>query len=202
MKKLSKLPLSVCVAVSGGVDSVVLLHYLRPHHNVTVVHYVHNSPYAPVELEFVKGLCEEWQLPLVVGHQTDTREKQSQEQYWRDGRYQFFKSLGDTVCTAHTLDDAVEWYLFTSMHGEGHYMPYRNGNVVRPLLVTTKSHLLDYATQHGIKWLEDPTNQDTTFAARNLIRKNMVPLANAINPGINTMIKKRIIQKTHAGHTC
>jgi tRNA(Ile)-lysidine synthase len=196
MQKLSALPKKVSVALSGGVDSVVLLHYLKRNHDVTALHYVHDSEYALTELEFVTNMCKEWNVRLVVEYQTKPKSKdQSKEEGWREARYKFFKNVDETVCTGHTLNDAAEWYVFSSLNGAGHYMEYRHANVVRPFITTRKEELLAYAKKHELTWLEDPSNQDTNFAARNRIRHEILPLALKVNPGIFSMVRKRIIQK-------
>ena len=199
MKKLKTLPHAVSVALSGGVDSVVLLHFLKNHHSVTAMHYVHDSTHSGQELAFVTDLCDQWHIELVTARQpVGGGAGMSKEAYWRQGRYEFFTSVSQPVCTAHTLDDAVEWYVFTALHGEGHYMSYRNRNVVRPLLAQPKHQMIAYAREHALTWWEDPTNQDTNFATRNLIRHSILPLALEVNPGLHKMVKKRIQQKTHA----
>ena len=198
MHKLRSLPSTVGVALSGGVDSVVLLHFLRKKHDVTALHYVHNSAYAAVELSFVTALCDSWSVPLLINHQPTVRPSGlSTEEYWRHGRYQMFKSFEGTVCTAHNLDDATEWYIFSSLNGEGHYMAYRNGNVVRPFLCQTKSAIYDYARENKLEWIEDPSNENTEWSARNKIRHELMPLALKINPGLRNMVRRRIETKTH-----
>jgi tRNA(Ile)-lysidine synthase len=74
-------------------------------------------------------------------------------------------------------------------------MEYSHANVIRPFLATRKSELIDYAQTHQIPWLEDPSNQDVEFAARNRIRHDMLPSALLVNPGLHNMVRKRIIEK-------
>ena len=198
MRKLKKLPQRIYVAVSGGVDSVVLLHFLKRHHDVTVVHYIHDSDYSETEFEFVADLCSDWKLPLLVEKQKPTyKPGESRENYWRNGRYGFFHSLDAEVCVGTTLDDAVEWYLFSCLRGQGHYMKYQNKNVVKPLLVLKKRELLDYAAEHKLVWLEDPSNADVNFARRNCIRNRLLPEVVNIEPGIYNIVKQKIKDATH-----
>jgi len=199
MHKLRTLPKTVAVALSGGVDSVVLLDFLRKKHDVTALHYVHNSAYAETEHKFVTELCNKWDIPMLVQHQSKEIPKGlSVEEYWRKGRYEFFKNYNGVVCTGHNLDDAVEWYLFTSFNGEGHYMNYRNGNVVRPFLHQRKSEIYKYAEENGLEWIEDPSNTNTDWSARNKIRNKIMPLTLEVNPGLHNMVRKRILIKTAA----
>lgn len=202
MQKLKTLPKQLAVAVSGGVDSTVLLHFLRQNYQVTALHYVHDSDYAETEQAFVTGLCKQWSIPLVVERQPKNYQAgQSREAYWRAGRYQFFKSQSQTVCVGTNLDDAVEWYLFSCLRGQGHYMEYANENVVKPLLTTTKEEIYQYAKDNSVPWIEDPSNINPEFCQRNLIRAELVPAALRVNPGLYSVVKKRIVEKTHGtGH--
>ena len=187
----------IAVAVSGGVDSLSVLHWMNQRKRTIAVHYVHDSPFALTELRFVEKFCHDNRIPLLTAKQSKGHTAGiSQEEYWRQGRYHFFRNLPFTVCTGHTLDDAVEWYLFSSMHGQGRYMDYRHDNVIRPFITTKKSEIHDYANKNNLAWLEDPSNQDTNFAARNKIRHEILPLALQINPGLYNMVKKRINEKT------
>lgn len=198
MQTLKKLPSHIGVAVSGGVDSVVLLHFLiKTGRHVTAVHYVHDSEYAETEYQFVSKLCQRWSVPLTIGHQTPGDQTGGQEAYWRRGRYEFFDSLdGLTVCTGHTLDDAVEWYLFSSLRGQGHFMNYQRASVVRPWICTNKQEIVDYATANGIEWLEDPSNACVKFATRNRIRHELIPVALQVNPGLYNTVRRRIRERT------
>ncbi len=182
------------VAVSGGVDSVVLLHkVLATTSNVTIAHFYHNhSTTADAEIEFVTRLAADYNLDLFVKYQTDIkRDGDSLEAHWRRGRINFFKSLDSVVATGHNLDDAVEWYLFTCMRGGGKLMPFATENLVKPLLLVPKIDIVEYATKHQLTWIEDPTNVDLT-RSRNRIRHNIVPEALKVNPGLYTTIKKQL----------
>lgn len=186
----------VYVAVSGGVDSMVALHFLKRKHKVEVLHYVHsNSENAHKERDFVVDYCNRHGIICHVEYQMTSKDKKdSQEENWRKARYQFFKKYG-TVVTGHTLDDAVEWYLFSCFNGLGKFMEYANGNVVRPFILTTKEKVLDYAVQHGVEYIHDVTNDDVEFAARNRIRNVILPEVLKVNKGIYKVVKKRIIEK-------
>ena len=191
------------VAVSGGIDSVVLLHYLRrkfrqnfKSKNISIVHFNHCNDFAQDELYFVTQLASELKLPLLLGTPSRQRNKnESQEEYWRACRYEFFKSLNMQIATGHTLDDAVEWYLFTSFNGEGHLMPYEHANIIRPFLITEKEKIKKYAERNNIVWHEDATNSDENFAARNRIRNIILPEVLKINPGLGKVIKKKLLVK-------
>lgn len=202
MHVFRSLPKTVFVAVSGGVDSMVLLHFLMEKgHTVLPTHYIHNSEYADKEFEFVYNECTA--LGLTLSANPDLAEqrdpKNSQEEQWRKDRYKYFKEINGTVCTGHTYNDLVEWYLFTSLHGEGRYMEYSHANVVRPFILTRKEEILEYAYKHKILYLEDPSNADVEFAARNRIRHNILPEALKVNPGLYTTVRKKFEQKCLGG---
>lgn len=187
MQVLKTLPAHIGVAVSGGLDSLVALHWLNQRRDVVAVHYIHDSEFAATEHEFVQKFCSEFNIVLITAKQTPSSQSGlSREEYWRNGRYEFFKSVPMPVCTGHTLDDAVEWYLFTSLHGQGRYMEYSHANVVRPFLTTKKSDFRAHADKYALKWLEDESNSDVDFAVRNRIRHDILPLALQVNPGLLT----------------
>lgn len=194
---INTLPREVGVAVSGGVDSMVALHFLRQKHQVTAIHFSHaESATAEAEYAFVAEHCREHKIPLLLGYQITTRPPgASREAYWRRDRYGYFHSIRMPIVTGHHLDDAVEWYLFTAFNGEGHYMEYRNQNVIRPFLGTPKSVILEYAAKYQVPFIEDTTNADPDFAARNRIRKNILPEVLTINPGLYKVVKKRVVEK-------
>lgn len=189
------LPNEIYVAFSGGVDSVVMTHRaLAQGRRVSLAFFHHGNELADAEEAFVVKFAAQHQLNLVIGR-CNKPLTGSREQFWRDSRYEFFHSLTEDVATGHNLDDAVEWYLLTCLRGQGHFMEYRNGDVIRPLLLTPKSEILDYAQAHSLKWFEDPTNQDTDFTFRNKIRHDIVPACLEINPGLHTMVANNIRRK-------
>jgi tRNA(Ile)-lysidine synthetase-like protein len=196
MQVLKTLPSHIGVAVSGGLDSLVALHWLNQRRDVVAVHYIHDSEFADTEHEFVQNFCSEFNIVLITAKQTPTSQAGlSREEYWRNGRYEFFRGIPMPVCTGHNLDDAVEWYLFTSLHGQGHYMEYSHANVVRPFLTTKKSEFRAHADKYVLKWLEDESNSDVDFAVRNRIRHDILPLALQVNPGLFNMVKRRIAER-------
>lgn len=198
IKLAQPLPKSIAIAVSGGVDSMAALHFLSRKHDVTVLHYVHDSEYANVEFKFVDEYCRSVGISLLVEHQVPNRDRAlSQEEYWRKGRYEFFNRVKMPVVTGATLDDAVEWYVFSAAHGVGKYMEYRHNQVIRPFLLTKKSELIEYAKRNNIPWLEDVSNQDPDYAARNRVRHLIIPELLKVNPGLYTVVKKRVAEKIH-----
>lgn len=176
---------------------MVLLHLLAKKRDVIAVHYRHMlSDTADAECKFVMDYCNKNSITLVIGNQdTERGADLSREEYWRKGRYNFFKKFNSTVAIGTTLDDAVEWYILSSLHGLGKYIEYSHANVVRPFIHTKKADLIAYAKKHGVPYLEDESNADVNFAARNRVRHNIVPEALKVNPGLYKVVKKRIIEK-------
>ena len=186
----------VFVACSGGVDSVALALALRQTEEVTLAFFDHGNALARHEEAFIDDFARKYNFKVVKGRSDGVIPPgMSKEAFWRAERYAWFKTLPGPVATGHTLDDAVEWYLFTCMHGEGRFMPHRHDNVVRPFLLTEKEKLIAFCERHDVTWFEDPTNQDADFAARNHIRHKILPEVMTINPGIFKVVKNKIAKK-------
>jgi tRNA(Ile)-lysidine synthase len=186
------LPQNIYIAFSGGVDSVVLLHKaLSKNKNVTLAFFHHGNDLAKDEQEFAIETANRLNIPIIIG-KCNKELTGSKEKFWRDERYKFFNSLPDTVATGHHLDDVVEWYLLTCLRGEGHYIPYNNKNVIRPLLLTSKNDILEYAIENNLKWFNDVSNTDPEFTYRNKIRLEILPKCLEINPGLYTTISNKI----------
>lgn len=197
---VKKLPRKLYVAVSGGADSMVALDYLSRCHDVTVLHYVHkHSQFANTECTFVDEYCRGNNLRCIIEEQRfDMLPGQSKEAFWREGRYNWFRSFSDhPVVVAHTLNDAVETYLFSAFHGKGIFMEYSHANCIRPFLLTRRNAIEDWATLHQVPFLNDPSNSSVEFASRNRIRHNILPEVLKVNPGIYKIVSKRILEKVN-----
>jgi len=192
-----KIPVNSFVACSGGVDSMVICDFLlNTNKNFSLVHIHHGTDHAKKAYEFVKSYAHKHKLGLLtkfIRPYNTTDKKVSCEAYWRDERYNVFHSLHQNVVTAHHLDDAVEWWIFSSMHGIGKLIPITNKNVIRPLIITEKNKLLKWASRHNVKFVQDPSNELTKYK-RNHIRHNVMPEILKINPGIRKVIKKKYLQ--------
>ena len=117
------------------------------------------------------------------------------EEFWRDERYSFLSSIqSNFIITCHHLDDAVETWVMSAMHGKCKLIPYhRPENIYRPFLMTSKKSIKEYAQRKNLEWIEDPSNTRTEYI-RNHIRHTCMPHLLKINPGIRTMIRKKIIE--------
>lgn len=184
----------VCVAISGGVDSTALLHYLKSREkevgfSLFAVHCEHGirGEESLLDQAFVQELCQKWRVPLFVFSencpQRAKREKTSLETTARNFRLESFASLinGDQVdfiATAHHVSDEAETVLFrlargTSLSGvKG--MEEQNGYFIRPFLDWTKEEILSYAKENALSYRTDSTNLQTD-ATRNKLRLNVFP---------------------------
>lgn len=180
------------VAVSGGLDSVVLLHLLRfggHAHRIEVAHFDHRMRAgSAADAHWVRGLCHAWSLPL---HQATADTTLRSEAEARAARYRFLNAAArvagaSVILTAHHADDQAETLLFRLARGTGLRglagIPERRGNIARPLLPFARTELLAHARAAGLGWREDPTNTDMRFA-RNRIRHAVLPAMEAVRPG-------------------
>lgn len=192
IKLLGDIPRVVTVACSGGVDSMVLLDFLSRKHQVSAAFFDHGTEASAVARGFVVEECSRRGIPLKVGEiQKIHRGREfSPEEHWRVERYNFLDSLGNVV-TAHHLDDVAETWIWSSLHGTSSLIPYRRGSVVRPLLLNRKSELEKWAANRGVKWVVDGSNTNTKYT-RNYIRKELMPHALVVNPGLHTLLRKKL----------
>lgn len=193
---LGKIPRKVAVAFSGGIDSMAITDFLNNNHEITLLHFNHGSPMANGMEEFAERTAKDYGCKLEVGKISRQPEKgESLEEYWRNCRYDWFDSLPyDCILTGHHLDDSVETWVWSSMHGTPKLIPYNRGrNIYRPFLITRKSELENWAERQQLAYYFDESNNDTT-KTRNYIRHVMMPNILRINPGIHKVIKRKILE--------
>ena len=189
IKLLVPLPKTITVAFSGGVDSVAVVDFLSKKHDVTCAFYHHGTENSERAMKFVAEFCTERRLPLLLGWLNKEKPKEkSYEEFWRDERYNFLSTLG-AVVTAHHLDDCVETYIWSSLHGKPKVVNLVRGNVIRPFLTTRKNEFVDWCNRKNLTWCEDTSNEDVNYT-RNYIRKNLMPHALHVNPGLYKTVKK------------
>lgn len=195
IRLLGKIPRKIHVAVSGGVDSMVLFHFLSNNHEVKPVFIHHRTENSAAAYDFlVKTLVDQQNHSLEVYSINKNKPKElSDEEHWRNERYNYLSKF-ECVVTGHHLDDAVETWIWSSLHGTSSLIPYTRNNVIRPLLLTRKQCLYDYAKRKNISWIEDASNNDTDYT-RNYIRHQLMPHVLKVNPGIHTMIRKKLEQR-------
>ena len=195
IKMQGRLPRKINVAVSGGVDSMVALDFLKRKHVVEVLHYNHGTAHGDEAQEFVIRYCRENRIKFITDTVKDTIPLgRSRECWWREKRYAFFQKFNDhPLITAHTLDDCVETWIFSCLNGTGKIVPYRRNHVVRPFRKTRKRDLELWANLNNVPYLTDPSNSDIGFN-RNYIRHELMPHALKVNPGLYKMISKRVAE--------
>ena len=172
------------VALSGGVDSVVLLHALKDQ-PVKAIHVHHGlSPNADAWAQFCRKLCRHWKVPLTVRRVRVARAGEGPEAAARAARYAVLKkSPVEVVFLAHHLDDQAETVLINLLRGAGvagaRGMPaagrFDGKWLLRPLLEVSRDVILAYARKHGLEWVDDESNADEALT-RNFVRRRLGPL--------------------------
>jgi len=197
LKFEGELPREMYVACSGGVDSMAVLSFLANRQaKPRAAYFNHGTTHSNSAEAFVRAYCSANSISLVVGHvRRERRARESMEEYWRNERYAFLHALDAPVVTAHNLNDCMETWVFSALHGDPKIIPYRNRNVIRPFRQTAKSELIEWCTQRAIPWAEDASNANTAYA-RNRIRHRIMPEALQINPGLEKVIRKKILAES------
>ena len=182
------------LAVSGGVDSMVMLHKIaslspRPDFFVvTVNHGIRKE--AESDCQFVVNYCKQLGVKCkVVKVDVPTyceQKKVSIETGARILRYKAFESLKvDCVCLAHNANDNAETVLMHILRGSGARgasgIKKQNGKYLRPILDLTREQIEQYAKEHKIPFVKDCTNDDVKYT-RNFVRHKVLPLLTELNP--------------------
>ena len=176
------------VAVSGGVDSVALLHMLHaqcfaPNYTFIVAHYDHGiRTDSDKDERLVATLANDYGMAYEKGE--GHLGPNASEDVARTKRYEFLRKImkkykATAIITAHHQDDLLETILLHVQRGTGRHglSPMsRTADIVRPLLSYAKSDIVAYAKQHALSWNEDSTNSDTKYARnklRHMLAKNL-----------------------------
>jgi tRNA(Ile)-lysidine synthase len=201
----------VLVALSGGPDSVALLHLLLDLQRdgdlivAGVAHFHHQLRGADADADeiFCRELAATLGVPIEVGRE-DVRQAareagRSIEDMARQLRYGFLHAAADRVkadviAVGHTLDDQAETFLLRLVRGAGSRglsgIHPRAGRVVRPLIEISRPELRDDSRRRGLVWREDASNGDVTIP-RNRVRHELIPyLAREFNPGITHVLAR------------
>lgn len=181
------------VALSGGADSVALLHALSklPAANMAPISAIHVNHGLQSDsyrwAEFCEQLCQTCNIPLQTLTATIQRESgESLEMAARRARYTAISAQlqdSEAVLTAHHQNDQAETLLLNLLNGAGATglaampacRPFSQGYLIRPLLKFSHQQLVDYLQAEQQQWIEDPSNQDTVFD-RNFLRNEIIPL--------------------------
>lgn len=194
------------VAVSGGVDSMVLLHVLRKlGHPCHVAHVDHGlrGEASDADRELVRTYCAQHAIPLVVErvdvHERAERTGESTQMAARSLRLAWFNELviqgPHKMTMAHHADDVTESFFLGLIQGMGARgwggIQVRSGAIIRPLIGVRREEILAYAAAHGIVWREDASNTDEAYL-RNRIRHELLPLLEDWRPGTHRNITRNM----------
>lgn len=192
----SKTPNDVYLAFSGGIDSVVLLHnLLKRKIKVTLVHVHHNTPWCDKEQTFALETAAKNKIEIKLFKIPKYDKSTSLECFWSKHRNDFFLSLDKPVLTGHNLDDAIEWYLMSTLQGTVKLLNYQNRNILRPMLGIRKTDIVKYVEHFKLDYLTDPTNNSLEFNLRNKVRHALIPNVEMIFPGIAKTVLRLIREK-------
>ncbi len=195
---------NVIACVSGGADSMCLLHILsrlstKCGFSLCAAHFNHNIRGAESDADesFVKDYCRELGVRLFTGSENipeiARREGIGIEEAGRNMRYGFFYSCaeelgGAKIATAHNADDNLETILLRIVRGAGLRglcgIPPVRGNIIRPVMCLSRAEIEDYNSRNSIPHREDSTNSDDTYS-RNNIRIHVMPVLRAMNSGVS-----------------
>lgn len=195
---------TIILGLSGGPDSVFLLHALAPlYHNGTInliaAHLDHGwRSDSGQDVVFCKKAAHELNVPFTTAHARDitinSKFNGSQEEMGRNLRRAFFYEVAQTynasrIALAHHAQDQQETFFIRLVRGTTltglSSIKMRQGMYVRPLLTTNKADILQYLHTHTIAYLEDPTNQSSVFL-RNRIRTSIIPAFTATDKRFDT----------------
>ncbi len=196
---------TIVLAVSGGVDSMVLLDLILQTHkkeNIIVAHLDHSLRWAESDWdrELVANICKREDIVFEVSKidigTVSKTEKSSLEAIARRERYRFLESVrvqygARYILTAHhrvdqtetVIGNMIKWAKIRGLSG----MSMISGFIYRPLLTITKSEILAYAHKNQVEYREDSTNVDISYD-RNRIRHDIIPVLESLNPSIHHTI--------------
>ena len=194
----------VIVALSGGADSVSLLHALisvKEIYNLSIyaAHFNHMIRDAEAERDeqFCIELCGRLRVPLYITHADvpyfAERCGESLELCGRRLRYEFlYRTAGELggakIATAHNLNDNTETVLMNLIRGSGIAglggIPLRRGSIIRPLLSCSREEIESYCAENGLEYVTDSTNLSDEYT-RNKLRLNVLPILRGMNPSLD-----------------
>jgi tRNA(Ile)-lysidine synthase len=181
----------IVLAVSGGVDSMVLLHasaHTIGPRRIVVATFDHGTgPFATAARDHVARWCERAGVECVSERATVPLETEEQ---FRDARWSFLRGIAARhdagIATAHTADDQIETVLMRILRGAGARGIaglFAESDVCRPLLGFSRREITDYAERRGVHWIEDPSNSSPRFL-RNRVRHEVLPALIGVRPGL------------------
>ena len=196
----------ICVALSGGADSVCLLHLLNQFSNkfgyrLIAAHVNHNlrEQEATRDAAFCYELCKTLNININLLEINVSEHKlkgESVEEAARRLRYEALNSINyDYLATAHHSDDNIETFLINLIRGTGIKglcgIPEKREKIIRPLLNFSKDNILNYCKANGLTFVTDSTNLSDDYT-RNFLRHKVVPIFKKINPSFNDVFCRSV----------
>jgi len=190
---------NLLIAISGGIDSVVLTHLLHKlHFKISLAHcnFSLRGKESNEDEEFVKELGEKLEVQThTIKFETEAYAEEkgiSTQMAARDLRYSWFQKIAkenniDYIVTGHQKDDVLETFFINLTRGTGldglTGIPEIQGNIVRPFMLFSRNDILIYAAKKKILWREDRTNSSIRYV-RNKIRHKIIPVLKELNPNL------------------
>lgn len=190
----------IAVALSGGADSVSLLHVLselaeKYAFSLRAIHVNHGirGAEADADEQFCRDLCEKKNIPIDVFHfyvpKIAAEQGKGLEECGRECRYQCFEKIHNryncAVATAHTLSDSAETVLMNIARGCGisgvRGIPPRREYIIRPLICAAREDIENYCSENNLQYVTDQTNFDIEYS-RNRVRHKIIPQMKTLNP--------------------
>ncbi|MDG1166456.1 MAG: tRNA lysidine(34) synthetase TilS [Candidatus Thioglobus sp.] len=201
---------NIVIALSGGIDSVVLLHFLNSHYpgNIRAIHINHNlSKHSKDWSLFCKELCHKQDIEF-KSIDINIKTSSNVEENARKKRYNSLKSelsKNEVLCTAHHQEDQSETFLLQLFRGSGvaglASMPkmksFADTFLYRPFLNISKQLIVDYATKNNLDWVEDDSNINLNFK-RNLLRLEFIPKLESGFEGVIKNISRSAYHQSEA----
>ena len=191
------------VAVSGGIDSVVLLHQLaKSHeHELIVAHFDHGiRSDSADDARFVAGLAEQYGLRFVT--RREELGPQASEEQARDRRYEFLRKMAQKyqaiILTAHHSDDIIETIAINIRRGTGWRgaAVMQTPGIIRPLRFVAKTDIRAYALKHRLEWVEDSTNASDEYLRNRLRQKIASGLSSGKKKAVLSIWQRQLALKT------
>jgi len=193
------------LAVSGGVDSMVLTELFRVcgfKFEVAHINYHLRNEDSNLDQKLVYDFCTRYKIPfhLYEVSEKDNKPENSIQNWARELRYRFFREIQEKrnlefLVTAHHLNDQLETFIIHLSKASGirglSGIPQNENKIIRPLLDFSKDEIYEFAKQNEIEFREDKSNQKTDYL-RNRIRHHIVPELEKINPDFLTQFSKSI----------
>ena len=198
---------NILAAVSGGMDSVLMVHFLKAaglKFGIAHCNFQLRGDEALRDQEFCKYLAESLQVPFHTinfdTYQHAANNKISIQMAARELRYQWFNTLSNEfsyqpIALAHHQNDAIETILLNLVRGTGiaglHGILPKNGNLVRPLLFLKREEIAEIIDEYKLAYVEDSSNSSVKYA-RNKLRAEVIPKLKELNPSLEKTFENNL----------